>query len=164
MIGAIQKQVNKGLGQIRQAFMGLVSRGGSSSIQLKGFEGEVLEDVEVIQQVGFSSWLPVNVKVVLIPQQGKTSRAVVVATRGGDIVIHVDEGETCIYDQFGHSVWLKADGTHVEGDLFVNGQIRATDDISSATEIRDKKSTMQSMRDAYNSHRHGNSAGPDKSM
>lgn len=149
MIGAMQAQISKGLGQIRQAFMGLVSRGGATSVQLKGFEDEVLEDVEVIQQVGFASWIPEDVKVVLIPQQGKTAKSVVVATKGGNIVITVAEGETCIYDQHGHSVWLKEDGTHVEGDLFVNGKIEATQDI------KDKKSTMQDMRDIYNSHNNG---------
>ncbi len=149
MIGAIQNQVSKGLGQIRQMFLGLVARGGADNVQIKGFEDEVLDEVEVMQQVGFSSWLPEDVKVVLIPQQGKTAKSIVVATKGGKVVINVAEGETCIYDQHGHSVWLKEDGTHVEGDLFVNGKIEAAQDI------RDKKSTMQEMRDIYNRHNNG---------
>lgn len=157
MISAVQKQINKGLGQIRQAFLGLVSRGGSSSVQLKGFENEVLEDIEVIQQVGFSSYIPVDVKVVLIPQQGKTSKAVVVATKGGKIVIEVNEGETCVYDQFGHSLWLKEDGTHIGGgDLYVDdGNVYVNGSIESTKEIKDKKSTMQQMREVYNRHNNG---------
>jgi len=160
MIDAMQKQVIKGLGQIRQAFLGLVSRGGSDSVQLKGYTDEVLEDVEVIQQVGFSSYIPNDVKVVLIPQQGKTSKAVVVATKGGKIVIHVDEGETCIYDQFGHSVWLKEDGTHIKGgDLFVDeGNLHVNGDVI------DKKGSMQEMRDIYNGHTNGNTPQPAQQM
>lgn len=149
MIGAIQQQVSKGLGQIRQMFLGLVARGGVDKVQIKGFEDEVLDEVEVMQQVGFTSWIPEDVKVVLIPQQGKTAKSIVVATKGGKVVITVADGETCIYDQHGHSVWLKEDGTHIEGDLFVNGKIKATGDIE------DKKSTMQEMRNAYNSHNNG---------
>jgi phage gp45-like len=161
VIGAIQKQVNKGLGQIRQAFLGLVSRGGSESVQLKGYTDEVLEDVEVIQQVGFSSYIPNDVKVVLIPQQGKTSKAVVVATKGGKVVIHVDEGETCVYDQFGHSVWLKEDGTHIKGGhLFVDeGNLHVPNG-----EVIDKKGSMQEMREIYNGHTNGNTPQPTQQM
>jgi phage gp45-like len=164
MIDAIQKQVNKGLGQIRQAFLGLVSRGGSSSVQLEGYTDEVLEDVEVIQHVGFASYIPEEVKVVLIPQQGKTSKAVIVATKGGAIVVDVATGETCIYDQFGHSVWLKEDGTHIKGDLFVDGNIESTQDINADGQVQDHKGTMQQIRDTYNGHVHGSSSGPNKGM
>ena len=164
MIDAIQKQVNKGLGQIRQAFLGLVSRGGSSSVQLEGYTDEVLEDVEVIQHVGFASYIPEEVKVVLIPQQGKTSKAVIVATKGGAIVVDVATGETCIYDQFGHSVWLKEDGTHITGDLFVDGNIESTQDINADGQVQDHKGTMQQIRDTYNGHVHGSSSGPNKGM
>lgn len=164
MIDAIQKQVNKGLGQIRQAFLGLVSRGGSSSVQLEGYTDEVLEDVEVIQHVGFASYIPEEVKVVLIPQQGKTSKAVIVATKGGAIVVDVATGETCIYDQFGHSVWLKEDGTHIKGDLFVDGNIESTQDINADGQVQDHKGTMQQIRDTYNGHVHGSSSGPNKEM
>lgn len=164
MIDAIQKQVNKGLGQIRQAFLGLVSRGGSSSVQLEGYTDEVLEDVEVIQHVGFASYIPEEVKVVLIPQQGKTSKAVIVATKGGAIVVDVATGETCIYDQFGHSVWLKEDGIHIKGDLFVDGNIESTQDIKADGQVQDHKGTMQQIRDTYNGHVHGSSPGPNKAM
>ncbi|MEG2262961.1 MAG: phage baseplate assembly protein [Acinetobacter sp.] len=164
MIDAIQKQVNKGLGQIRQAFLGLVSRGGSSSVQLEGYTDEVLEDVEVIQHVGFASYIPEEVKVVLIPQQGKTSKAVIVATKGGAIVVDVATGETCIYDQFGHSVWLKEDGTHIKGDLFVDGNIESTKNIEADGQVQDHKGTMQQIRDTYNGHVHGSSPGPNKAM
>lgn len=152
MIDAIRSQISKAKTQVRQCFLGIVARGSSSSLQLKGFADEVLQEVELVQQVGFSSHVPDAAKVVVIPLQGKTAKSIVVATSGGAITINVGNGETCIYDQFGHSVWLKEDGTYIEGDLFVNG------------EVKDQTGTMQEMRDQYNQHKHGNSPAPSPQM
>lgn len=152
MIDAIRSQISKAKTQVRQCFLGIVARGSSSSLQLKGFADEVLQEVELVQQVGFSSHVPDAAKVVVIPLQGKTAKSIVVATSGGAITINLSDGETCIYDQFGHSVWLKEDGTHIEGDLFVNG------------EVKDRTGTMQEMRDQYNQHKHGNSPAPSPQM
>ena len=158
MIGSMQRQIARGLGQVRLAFIGVVARGSSKLLQLTGVSDEVLDEVELIQQVGFSSYIPEGSRLVVIPLQGKTSRSIVVATDGAPILINVSEGETCIYDQFGHSVWLKKDGTHITGDLFVDGKVQATGDVI------DKKSSMQEMRGTYNSHKHGKSPTPDKPM
>lgn len=152
MMDAIRSQISKAKTQVRQCFLGIVARGSSSSLQLRGFADEVLQEVELVQQVGFSSHVPDTAKVVVIPLQGKTSKSIVVATSGGAITINVENGETCIYDQFGHSVWLKQDGTHIEGDLFVNG------------EVFDKKGSMQEMRDTYNAHTNGNTPTPNPQM
>lgn len=152
MIDAIRSQISKAGSQIRQSFLGIVARGSAKALQLKGFPDEVLTDTELYQQVGFSSFIPEGAKVVVIPLQGKTAKSIVVATSGGNVVIDIAEGETCIYDQFGHSVWLKEDGTYIEGDLFVNG------------EVKDKKGTMQEIRDQYNQHKHGSSPAPTPQM
>jgi phage gp45-like len=69
---------------------------------VKGFTDETLQEIELIQQVGFNSHIPDSAKVIVIPLQGKTAKAVVVATTGGAVVVNVAEGETCVYDQFGH--------------------------------------------------------------
>lgn len=166
MIGSTQRQIARGIGQIRQAFLGVIARGSSKLLQLTGVADEVLDEVELIQQVGFSSYIPEGSRVVIIPLQGKTSRSIVVATDGAPIVINVAEGETCIYDQFGHSVWLKEDGTHIKGNLYVNdGDVFVTDgSVTAAKDVTDKKSSMQDMRDIYNGHKHGNSPTPDKPM
>ena len=158
MIGSVQRQIARGMGQVRQTFLGVVARGGSKLLQLTGLADEVLDETELVQQVGFSSYIPEGCRVVVIPLQGKTSRSIVIATDGAPIAIHVLEGETCIYDQFGHSVWLKEDGTHITGDLFVDGKVQATGDVI------DKKGSMQEMRDTYNSHTNGNTPQPTQKM
>lgn len=158
MIKAVQSQIHKGMGQIRQAFLGLVARSGSSSLQLKGFADETLQEIEIFQQVGFNSHIPKDARVVVIPLQGKTSKAIVVATTGGTVVITVAEGETCIYDQFGHQVLLHKNGIKMVGDVeIVEGSLTVEKDIKSKAEISDKTGSMQSMRDVYNPHVHGNS-------
>lgn len=158
MIGSVQRQIARGMGQVRQTFLGVVARGGSKMLQLTGLADEVLDETELVQQVGFSSYIPEGCRVVVIPLQGKTSRSIVIATDGAPIAIHVLEGETCIYDQFGHSVWLKEDGTHIAGDLFVDGKVQATGDVI------DQKSSMQEMREKYNSHTNGNTPQPTPQM
>ena len=120
MMKSVAAQVNKGLGQIRNSFLALVARGGSKYLQLKGFADETLQEIELIQHVGFSSHIPEDARVVVIPLHGKTSRSIVVATTGGAVVVNVGKGETCVYDQFGHSLLLKEDGTHItSGDLLL---------------------------------------------
>ena len=161
MIGSVQRQIARGMGQVRQTFLGVVARGGSKLLQLTGLADEVLDETELVQQVGFSSYIPEGCRVVVIPLQGKTSRSIVIATDGAPIVIHVLEGETCIYDQFGHAVWLKEDGTHIKGgDLFVDdGNLYVTNG-----DVIDKKGSMQDMRDKYNSHTNGNTPQPTPQM
>lgn len=161
MIGSMQRQIARGMGQVRQTFLGVVARGGSKLLQLTGLADEVLDETELVQQVGFSSYIPDGCRVVVIPLQGKTSRAIVIATDGAPIVIRVDEGETCIYDQFGHAIWLKEDGAHVKGgDLFVDdGNLHVPNG-----EVIDKKGSMQEMRDIYNVHNNGNTPPPTQKM
>lgn len=166
MINSLHRQISRGLGQIRQAFIGVVARGGSKLLQLTGIADEVLDEVELIQQVGFSSYIPEGSRLVIIPLQGKTSRSIVVATDGAPIVINVAEGETCIYDQFGNSVWLKEDGTHIKGNLYVDeGDVFVTDgSVTASEDMTDKKSSMQEMRDIYNGHNNGNTPPPTQKM
>lgn len=160
MISTIQKKVAQAGGQVRSAFLGIVARGSAKALQLKGFADEVLQETELFQHVGFSSHVPTTARAVIIPLQGKTSKSIVVATSGGAIQIDVSDGETCIYNQFGHSVWLKEDGTHIKGDLFVeSGNLNVVDG-----DVIDKTGSMQDMRDAYNKHKHGSSPTPDQPL
>jgi phage gp45-like len=88
----------------------------------------------------------------VIPLQGKTAKAVVVATTGGAVVVNVAEGETCVYDQFGHQVLLHKDGIKMLGDVEIIGGLKVSEDIKSEKEVLDKTSSMQAMRDVYNEH------------
>lgn len=143
---------------MRQIFLGTVARSGSKTLQILGNADEVLDAIELYQQVGFNSHIPNDAKVIVVPLLGKTSRSVVVATSGGAIVVNVSEGETCIYDQFGHQVLLHKNGIKMVGDVeIVEGGLTVEKDIKSKADISDKTGSMQAMRDVYNPHVHGNS-------
>ncbi|QQC82991.1 phage baseplate assembly protein [Acinetobacter bereziniae] len=164
MIEAVQSQINKGLNQVRQLFLGIVARSGSKTLQLRGFADETLQEIELYQHVGFNSHIPNDAKVVVVPLQGKTSKSIVIATTGGAVVVNVAEGETCIYDQFGHQVLLTESGIKIKGDTEIEGELKVTKSIEAAQEVSDKKGSMQGMRDTYNPHVHGNSPPPNKPM
>ena len=59
----------------QKAFFGIIARAGAKA-QITGNDGEVLDEMEIIQQVGFSSWIPEGSRVVIIPLLGKSSRSV----------------------------------------------------------------------------------------
>ncbi len=164
MIKSLGARINKAGSQIRQTFLGIVARGGSKVLQLKGFTDETLQEIELIQQVGLSTYIPEGAKVVVIPLQGKTAKSVVIATTGGAVVVNVAEGETCVYDQFGHQVLLHKDGIKMLGDVEIIGELKVSENIKSEKEISDKTSSMQAMRDAYNPHTHGSSPPPSTQM
>ncbi len=164
MIKSLGARINKAGSQIRQTFLGIVARGGSKVLQLKGFTDETLQEIELIQQVGLSTYIPESAKVVVIPLQGKTAKSVVIATTGGAVVVNVAEGETCVYDQFGHQVLLHKDGIKMLGDVEIIGELKVSENIKSEKEISDKTSSMQAMRDAYNPHTHGSSPPPSTQM
>lgn len=51
------------------------------------------------------------------------------------------------------------------GDVeIVEGGLTVEKDIKSLAEISDKKSSMQAMRDTYNSHSNGNTPAPSQKM
>ena len=164
MMKSVGSRINKAASQIRQTFLGLVARGGSKVLQLKGFSDETLQEVELIQQVGFSSYIPEGAKVVVIPSQGKTSKSVVVATTGGAVVVNVAKGETCVYDQFGHQVLLYKDGIKMMGNVEIIGGLKVSENIESKGEVSDKTGSMQQMRVTYNIHTHGNTPIPSAPM
>ena len=157
MMKSIGLHINKALKQLRFPMLGIIARGSSKSLQVKGLQDETLQEIELIQQVGFNSHIPDSAKVIVIPLQGKTAKAVVVATTGGSVVVNVAEGETCVYDQFGHQVLLHKDGIKMLGDVEIIGGLKVSENIESEKEVLDKTGSMQLMRDVYNEHLHGNS-------
>lgn len=132
---------------VRQAIIGTIKRTGNKALQVLGLSGELVDDVPLYQQAGFASWLPEDAEVVMLPMSGRARNFVIVA--GNDAVaIELGEGETVVYNQHGVELRLSKDRVKINTDLEVDGNIKATGDVS------DKAGSMQIMRGAYNVHGH----------
>ena len=134
---------------MRQAIIGVIKRTGNQALQVLGLSGELVDDVPLYQQAGFASWLPKDAEVVMLPMSGKARNFVIVAGRDA-VAIEVAEGETVVYNQHGVELRLSKDKIKSNVSLEVDGDIKATGDVS------DKLSSMTQMRTVYNTHAHGN--------
>ena len=47
----------------------------------------------------------------------------VIATTGGKVVVNVETGQTCVFDQFGHQVLLGGSGVKIKGSVQTNQNV-----------------------------------------
>lgn len=109
---AIQQQAQGAVNDIRQAFRGILhlvkSADNIQKVQASGLSDETLQDVEMMQQFGFTSVPPANTQAVIIPIGGQTSHGIVIATENGSFrVKNLQGGEVAVYDESGSSIVLK---------------------------------------------------------
>lgn len=83
--------------------------------QGKGLAGEQLQAVEVLQHFGFSSGIPADSQLIVLPLAGRSSASVVIATEHGAYRLKVGPGEARMYSQEGAYVHIKS-GRIVEID------------------------------------------------
>lgn len=80
-----------------------------------------------------------------------------------------EDGSFIEYNKENQMLTIVAKTVNIVGDIYQTGFLENTDGILSATDITDKKSSMQAMRDIYNEHTHTGNQGnptstPDNSM
>lgn len=97
---------------VRQAFRGVLNRINSSNpiqtAQVAGLADETLQDVEHIQQFGFTSNPPAGTEAIIIPLGGTSTHGIIVATENGNYRIKsLASGEVAVYNQSGASITLK---------------------------------------------------------
>ena len=115
MINEVKKYIDRALKQVRPAFRGVTSllntAGQVSVAQIKGVASEVLNNVPVFQQFGFTSALPDNSDVIVLPLLGRSGLSVIIASENGKFRLKgLVKGESAIYDQQGKYILLKKDG------------------------------------------------------
>ena len=96
----------------------LTALNGDPALQMaqgKGLAGEAVQAVEVLQQFGFSSGIPADSQLIVLPLAGRSSASVVIATEHGAYRLKVGPGEARMYSQEGAYVHIKA-GRIVEID------------------------------------------------
>ncbi|HDR9026855.1 TPA: phage baseplate assembly protein V [Burkholderia vietnamiensis] len=111
MIRQVQKQIDRALSGVRQAYRAVISLCASDTpvqlAQVDGLSGETTPDLELFQHYGFTSNPPVGAMAVVVPLGGKTSHGVIVATehasyrimglRPGELAIYTDEGDSVAF-------------------------------------------------------------------
>lgn len=145
---AIQQKAQGAVDEIRQAFRGVLhlvkSADNIQKVQASGLADETLQDVELMQQFGFTSVPPANTQAVILPIGGKTTHGIVIATENGSFrVKNLQGGEVAVYDESGSSIVLKK-GRLIEIDCDVLKIKAATKvDISSPLVETDQVFTAQ---------------------
>lgn len=119
----IQRQGARAAACVRQAFRavltGLATQPDVQLAQLGGLAGETLQAAELFQHFGFTSAPPAGTECIVLPLGGRTSHSIVIATEKGDLRIHVEDGETCIYSEEGAKVHIrKGRVVEVECDVY----------------------------------------------
>lgn len=145
---AIQQRAQGAVDEIRQAFRGVLhlvkSADNIQKVQASGLADETLQDVELMQQFGFTSVPPANTQAVILPIGGQTTHGIVIATENGSFrVKNLQGGEVAVYDESGSSIVLKK-GRLIEIDCDVLKIKAATKvDISSPLVETDQVFTAQ---------------------
>lgn len=145
---AIQQKAQGAVDEIRQAFRGVLhlvkSADNIQKVQASGLADETLQDVELMQQFGFTSVPPANTQAVILPIGGQTTHGIVIATENGSFrVKNLQDGEVAVYDESGSSIVLKK-GRLIEIDCDVLKIKAATKvDISSPLVETDRVFTAQ---------------------
>lgn len=132
MIKEFQRHIDRALRQLRPAFHGVVSlldtSGRLAIAQLKGVADAALNQVEVFQQFGFTSAIPANSQVIVLPLLGRSGLSVIIASENGHYRLKgLVKGETAIYDAQGKYILLKKD----DGIVIEAGQQAVT--VNNAT-------------------------------
>ncbi|MFW2176669.1 MULTISPECIES: phage baseplate assembly protein domain-containing protein [unclassified Moraxella] len=141
------------INRVRQAICGFVKRRGTP-LQVTGLSEEIIDNVRIMQQVGFASDLPVDSQVVMLPIGGRATNMVIIASGEAPIVVTANEGEVVIYDQFGHEIRLGKAGIKMIGNVDVQGNITTHGNITANGQINDMQGSMAEIRTIYNSHSH----------
>ena len=145
---AIQQKAQGAAEEIRQAFRGVLhlvkSADNIQKVQASGLADETLQDVELMQQFGFTSVPPANTQAVILPIGGQTTHGIVIATENCSFSVkNLQGGDVAVYDESGSSIVLKK-GRLIEIDcdvLKINAATKV--DISSPLVETDQVFTAQ---------------------
>lgn len=133
MIREVQKQIDRALSGVRQAYRAVISLCASDTpvqlAQVDGLAGETTPDLELFQQYGFTSNPPAGAMAVVVPLGGKTSHGVIVATehasyriaglQRGEIAVYTDEGDSIVFRR-GRIIDITTETLNINASTAVN--------------------------------------------
>ncbi len=133
MIREVQKQIDRALSGVRQAYRAVISLCASDTpvqlAQVDGLAGETTPDLELFQHYGFTSNPPAGAMAVVVPLGGKTSHGVIVATehssyritglQRGEIAVYTDEGDSIVFRR-GRIIDITTETLNINASTAVN--------------------------------------------
>lgn len=147
------------------------------SLQVSLLADEVRDDVERVQQYGFTSHPHPGAEAVAVCVAGNRDHALVIAVddrryrltglAAGEVALYTDEGDKIVLKRGGTievtastKVRIVSPLVEMTGNLQVDGNIVATGNVSDAGGAK----SMAGMRSTYNGHTHGASPTPSAGM
>lgn len=153
------------------------------TLQVRLFADDVRDDVEHFEPYGFSSEPRLGAEVLAASLAGDRGHTIVFCVPDRRYrPTGMQDGEVVVFDDLGRKVYISRAGIVVEGKdspvtvkssasvtidapvTNITGTLNVTGDIVGKAQIYDAKGRMQSMRDTYNTHVHGNSTTPNQQM
>lgn len=112
IIRIIDERIARALRGIRLPYRArLTARNDEPGLQLtqaNALAGEQAQAVENLQQFGFSSGVPADSDLIVLPLAGRTSASVIIATENAAYRLKVGPGEARMYSQDGAYIHIKA--------------------------------------------------------
>lgn len=107
---------------------------GLQTLQIKMAKDETRDDVQRLQNYGFTSFPVEGANLVAVFPDGNREGGIIIALDDYRYRIQVGKGEVALYSKFGNKIVMKDDGsieaTPLAGKPFkVNGDIQATGDV-----------------------------------
>lgn len=155
-------------------------------IQASLLAGELKDGLEHYQEYGFSTNPPAGTEALVVFCGGSRNNGVIVATgdrvfrikelQPGEVALYTDEGDVI---KLGRNRKIQVNTLHLEVNAaedvayntkrfavnatesasFTTPSLSTSADFSAEGDVKDKKSTMQAMRDTYNPHTHKGDSG-----
>ncbi|WP_407321761.1 phage baseplate assembly protein V [Dickeya ananatis] len=173
-LSALQRSLSNLLA--RAVVTGLNTATKCQMLQIKMMADELKTDIEHIEPYGFTSAPHAGAEAIAVYMDGDRSHGVVLAVCDRRYrITGLQAGEVAIYTDEGDSVILKR-GRVIEATtqtFIVNATEKMTVNTPllevPAGDISDKKSTLQSVRNTFNSHNHpgdsgGTTGSPNQTM
>lgn len=112
MIREVKRHIERALNGIRLGFRGKLTRNNSASpiqlAQAAGLADELLQNVELMQQYGYTSNPPPDSECIVLPLGGRTGHGIIIATEHGNYRLkNLKPGEVALYSDEGDSIVLK---------------------------------------------------------
>lgn len=159
----------------------------TQSLQIEAFSGDLHDEVERFQQFGFSGVPMPNAEGIVLFVAGNHDHPVVIAAENRDVrVNNLTQGESAMYNGFGHKIVLYQDRCEIITPRFVvnaeneavikspkiklDGEVEGTKSIYAEQEMSDGVGSMSAMRGTFNGHDHddttsgGQTAKPNQLM